>query len=220
MTGRQVIWIAIVFIIIAMTWGDPQPASSSTRQLPLQSVGLNDVDDDNDDNDMPLGAAGYIRMASIQSCVNTIGSAARDTALVDLSHGSRAPPRAPAELIYRVVLLSLPTVFDRSEVCGASSLLGGSSLETTESNTPCLAVRRIGPVLIAKSGFVFAYVLSGSIRSQVEGEPLGVYSAGQTWTEPPNSHHIVSANASKTKRARLIAYIIADDGAQATVYDK
>src|SRR5215831_13162914 len=25
------------------------------------------------------------------------------------------------------------------------------------------------------SGFVFAYVLSGTIRSQVEGEPLGVY---------------------------------------------
>ena len=70
------------------------------------------------------------------------------------------------------------------------------------------------------SGFVFAYVLSGTIRSQVEGEPLGVYSAGQTWTEPPNSHHIVSANASKTEPARLIAYIIADDGAQATVYDK
>jgi len=98
MTGRQVIWIAIVFIIIGMTWGDPQPASSSTRQLPLQSVGLNDVDDDNDDNDMPLGAAGYIKMASIQSCVNTIEhlTAARDA--VDLSHGSRSPPRAPAEL--------------------------------------------------------------------------------------------------------------------------
>ena len=70
------------------------------------------------------------------------------------------------------------------------------------------------------SGFVFAYVLSGSIRSQVEGEPLGVYSAGQFWTEPPNSHHIVSANASKTKPARLIAYIIADDGVPVTVYDK
>jgi quercetin dioxygenase-like cupin family protein len=70
------------------------------------------------------------------------------------------------------------------------------------------------------SGFVFAYVLSGTIRSQVEGEPLREYSAGETWTEPPNSHHIVSANASKTKPARLIAYVIADDGAQATVYDK
>jgi quercetin dioxygenase-like cupin family protein len=70
------------------------------------------------------------------------------------------------------------------------------------------------------SGFIYAYVLSGTIRSQVEGEPLGVYSAGQFWTEPPNSHHIVSANASKTKPARLIACIIADDGVPVTVYDK
>ena len=127
MTGRQVIWIAIVFIIIGMTWG-LQPASSSTRQLSLQSVGLNDVDD-NDDNDMPLGAVGYIRIASIQACVNAIEHSAPDAALVDLSHGSRAPPRVPAELIYRVVLLSLPTVLDRSEVCSASSFLGGSSLD-------------------------------------------------------------------------------------------
>ena len=70
------------------------------------------------------------------------------------------------------------------------------------------------------SGFVFAYVLSGTMRSQVEGEPLRVYRAGQSWTEPPNAHHIVSANANKTKPARLIAWIVADGGAQTTVYDK
>jgi uncharacterized membrane protein YkgB/quercetin dioxygenase-like cupin family protein len=70
------------------------------------------------------------------------------------------------------------------------------------------------------SGFVFAYVLSGTIRSQVEGEPLGVYRVGQSWTEPPNAHHIVSANASKTQPAQLIAYIIADDGDEPTLYDK
>src|SRR5262245_6237569 len=107
MTGRQVIWIAIVFSIIGMTWGDPQPASSSTRPLPQQSIGLNDVDDENDDNDMPLGAAGYIKIASIPSCVNTIehSTAAGAAAFVDLSYESRAPPRAPAEL---------PTILDRS----------------------------------------------------------------------------------------------------------
>ena len=70
------------------------------------------------------------------------------------------------------------------------------------------------------SGFVFAYVLSGTVRSQVEGQVLREYHTGESWTEPPNAHHIVSANASKTKPARLIAYIIADDGAEATVYDK
>jgi quercetin dioxygenase-like cupin family protein len=70
------------------------------------------------------------------------------------------------------------------------------------------------------SGFVFAYVLSGTIRSQVEGEPVREYRAGETWTEPPNAHHIISANASKTSPARLLAYVIADDSAKATVYDK
>jgi hypothetical protein len=35
------------------------------------------------------------------------------------------------------------------------------------------------------SGYVFAYVLSGTIRSQVEGEPVCVYSAGESWIEPP-----------------------------------
>ena len=53
-----------------------------------------------------------------------------------------------------------------------------------------------------------------------EGGPLRVYRAVQSWTEPPNAHHLVSANASKTKPARLIAYIIADDGAQPTVFEK
>ena len=69
------------------------------------------------------------------------------------------------------------------------------------------------------SAFVFAYVLSGTVRSQIEGEPLRVYGAGQSWTEPPNSHHVVSANASNTKPAQLLAYVIADDGVQVTVYD-
>src|SRR5262245_61593179 len=131
MTGRQMIWIATVLIIIEMTWGDPQPTSSATRHLSLQSVGLNDADDDNGDNDVFLGGVGHIKIASIQSCANTIGhlTAACDTALVDLSHGPRSPPRAPADRIDRVALLSLPTVFDRSEVCSASSFLGGSSLD-------------------------------------------------------------------------------------------
>jgi len=70
------------------------------------------------------------------------------------------------------------------------------------------------------SGFVFAYVLSGTVRSQVEGQAVHEYGTGETWTEPPNAHHIISANASKTKPARLMAYIIADDSAKATVYDK
>lgn len=37
----------------------------------------------------------------------------------------------------------------------------------------------------AKSAFIMAYVISGAIRSQVEGEPVRVYHPGETWSEAP-----------------------------------
>jgi len=37
-----------------------------------------------------------------------------------------------------------------------------------------------------------AYVISGAIRSQVEGEPARVYQAGETWQEAPGAHHTIS----------------------------
>jgi quercetin dioxygenase-like cupin family protein len=70
------------------------------------------------------------------------------------------------------------------------------------------------------SGMVFAYVLEGSIRSQLEGEPIKVYHSGEHWSEPPNAHHVVSENASNTEPARLLAIIVADDDATPTVFDK
>ncbi|MDH6196042.1 quercetin dioxygenase-like cupin family protein [Mycobacterium frederiksbergense] len=60
------------------------------------------------------------------------------------------------------------------------------------------------------SAFITAYVVSGSIRSQVEGEPLQVYHAGQTWQENPGAHHLVSENASSTEPAKLLAVFVAD----------
>ena len=71
----------------------------------------------------------------------------------------------------------------------------------------------------AASGFIFAYVLSGTVRSQLEGAPVEVYRTGESWWEPPAAHHVVSANASSTEPARLLAVIVADTGAQLTTYD-
>ncbi|MGS1116534.1 cupin domain-containing protein [Castellaniella sp. UC4442_H9] len=62
----------------------------------------------------------------------------------------------------------------------------------------------------AKSAFIMAYVVSGSIRSQVEGEPVHVYKAGQTWYENPGAHHVVSENASQTEPAKLLAVFVVD----------
>ncbi|MEU7632922.1 cupin domain-containing protein [Nocardia sp. NPDC049220] len=64
----------------------------------------------------------------------------------------------------------------------------------------------------AKSAFIMAYVISGTIRSQVEGEPARVYHAGETWSEAPGAHHAVSENASTTEPAELLAVFLLDTG--------
>lgn len=63
----------------------------------------------------------------------------------------------------------------------------------------------------ARSAFIYAYVLSGEVRSQVDDEPARVYRAGETWFEKPGAHHRVSENASATTPARLLAVIIVDE---------
>jgi quercetin dioxygenase-like cupin family protein len=62
----------------------------------------------------------------------------------------------------------------------------------------------------ALSAFIFAYVLSGAVRSQVEAEPARVYQTGETFFEPPGAHHAVSENASATEPARLLAVFVVD----------
>lgn len=71
------------------------------------------------------------------------------------------------------------------------------------------------------SAFVVAYVLSGAIRSQLEGGEAKVYHAGESWTEAPGAHHLVSDNASQTEPASLLAIFIADSSDKKLVtYDK
>ncbi len=73
----------------------------------------------------------------------------------------------------------------------------------------------------APSAFIYAYVVSGEIRSQIEGQPAKTYRAGESWFEAPGAHHIVSENASETEPAQLLAVIVADSGETAlTIPDK
>ena len=73
----------------------------------------------------------------------------------------------------------------------------------------------------AKSAFITAYVLSGSIRSQVAGGPVQVFKAGQSWTENPGDKHSVSENASATEPASLLAIFVVDTAeTELTTIDK
>jgi quercetin dioxygenase-like cupin family protein len=68
------------------------------------------------------------------------------------------------------------------------------------------------------SGSVTAYITKGEIRSQLGGGPIETFKAGQTFFEPPGSTHLISANASNTEPAELIAVFVADDGTELTTY--
>lgn len=68
------------------------------------------------------------------------------------------------------------------------------------------------------SGSVTAYITKGHIRSQLGGGPVETFGVGQSFFEPPGATHLVSANASDTEPAELIAVFVADDGAQLTTF--
>jgi quercetin dioxygenase-like cupin family protein len=63
----------------------------------------------------------------------------------------------------------------------------------------------------AKSALIYATVLEGEIRSKVNDQPEKTYRAGDNWTELPGDHHAVSANASNTMPAKILAVFVVDD---------
>jgi quercetin dioxygenase-like cupin family protein len=62
----------------------------------------------------------------------------------------------------------------------------------------------------AKSAFIYATVLEGEILCQVNDGPVTTYKAGQSFSELPGDRHSVSANASKTNPAKVLAVFVVD----------
>jgi quercetin dioxygenase-like cupin family protein len=69
-----------------------------------------------------------------------------------------------------------------------------------------------------KSAFIYATVLEGAIRSQVNDGPEKTYRAGESFSENPGDRHAVSANASTTERARLLAVFVVDTSEKQLTY--
>jgi len=62
----------------------------------------------------------------------------------------------------------------------------------------------------AKSALIYATVLEGAIKSGVNGGEVKTFTKGMNFTELPGDRHDVSANASKTKPAKLLAVFVVD----------
>jgi quercetin dioxygenase-like cupin family protein len=63
------------------------------------------------------------------------------------------------------------------------------------------------------SAFIYATVLEGAVRIQVNSGPVTVYRAGENFVEMPGDHHDISANASDTEPAKLLAVFVVDTSA-------
>ncbi|TDD49692.1 cupin domain-containing protein [Nonomuraea terrae] len=68
--------------------------------------------------------------------------------------------------------------------------------------------------------FVYAYVLEGTVRSHLEGEPMRTYHQGENWMEQPGAHHVATENASNTEPAELLVVFVSTTGEQLKTDDR
>ena len=140
---------------------------------------------------------------------------------------------ACALLIGKALPVTMDAIRDVIEPLCASGDPAGSTLDTVEPiasyalpNVPGKRVTIVrvfyGPGGFTRAhrhaGSVTAYITKGEIRSQLGGGPVETFKVGQSFFEPPGATHLVSANASNTEPAELIAVFVADEGAQLTTF--
>ena len=140
---------------------------------------------------------------------------------------------AGAFVIGKTLPLTMDAIATVAVPLCASSEPAGSTLDTVEPiashalpNVPGKRVTIVrvfyGPGGFTRAhrhaGSVSAYITKGEIRSQLGGGPVETFQVGQSFFEPPGSTHMVSANASNTEPAELIAVFVADEGAQLTTF--
>lgn len=67
------------------------------------------------------------------------------------------------------------------------------------------------------NAYAFVYVLEGSVVMQVSGGKEVTLSPGQTFYEGPDDVHVVGRNASKTKPAKFVVFLVKNKGAPVLV---
>ena len=70
------------------------------------------------------------------------------------------------------------------------------------------------------AGFVFVYVLAGTVESQLNNEEIVTYKTGESWVEPPGTLHSHAKNPSETEAAKILAVFIAENDAILTTLEK
>jgi quercetin dioxygenase-like cupin family protein len=63
----------------------------------------------------------------------------------------------------------------------------------------------------------YVYVLEGSVVMQVKGGKQVTLTPGQTFYEGPDDIHVVGRNASSTRPAKMLVFLVKDKGAPVVI---
>ncbi|MEM5369396.1 cupin domain-containing protein [Paraburkholderia azotifigens] len=161
-------------------------------------------------NTAPLFASGNVRHARTLATVAAL-------ALAPLA----VLPTRPA-IDWLDAICSTPLLSDASSSSGAAAQrpattshvlaceplanVPGKSVTTVEVNFPPHAFTGAH----RHPGSVTAYVISGTLRSQLNSDPAVDYRSGQTWFEPPGTLHDFVENTDPAQPAKLLAVFVTD----------
>lgn len=135
-------------------------------------------------------------------------------------------PRNAAGVLFVAVSALVALLMTMGGASGHDTVAGGAASKVTlvyEHELPNVPGKSIKGVLVEyapggfddahthpDSAFIYATVLEGAIRSQVNEGPVKTYRAGESFSEYPGDRHGASENASKTEPARLLAVFVVD----------
>lgn len=126
--------------------------------------------------------------------------------------------------MFRPILLALPLLLAAVPEAPAHDASGASKVTVVyEHALPNVPGKSLKGVLVEyppgghseahthpQSAFIYATVLDGAVRSQVNDGPVTVFRKGESFSEFPGDRHAVSENDSATQPARLLAVFVVD----------
>ena len=129
-----------------------------------------------------------------------------------------APSLLQSAALLTTIFVCSPTGIEAKTPCETVTPVFGQALPNVpgQSLSGLLVIYPPGCKSVAHhhAGAVMAFVLTGQIRSENSATgPTRTYSVGESFFEPPGSHHMVSENASATESASLLAIFVAETGA-------
>jgi quercetin dioxygenase-like cupin family protein len=151
-----------------------------------------------------------VGLAALLAGISLYGAAHAPAVLPAVPHGAMQMSGAESNAVVR------PRAEQQPIACEPLPNVPGKSITTLLVTFPpnAFTPRHRHP------GSVTAYVVKGTLRSQLNDGPIGTFGPGATWFEPPGTIHSMVENPSPTEPAEIMAIFVADsDCGPLTIFD-